>query len=233
MQVGELAELKAEECRLCWPTHPLAVRVCPSTLPCSVATRSTRRLLSLDFRVEVIVKVAGAVKRVAKQPVAPVPVKVEAKVRRNLAKFPVDFMCQLAAEEWEALRSQFATIDAAPGGRDPHRKYLPYVFTKHGAIMAASLLSGPRAIDVLVYVVRAFMRMRELAATHVDLTKRLAELEEKTDALAASHDTFSRNTRNQLKQVFDALRELMTPPEPPKRPIGFVTADDKSKKAKG
>lgn len=81
-----------------------------------------------------------------------------------------------------------------------------------------------------MYVVRAFVRLRQLAATHADLAKRLAELEEKTDALAMSHDTFSRNTRVQLKQVFDALRELMTPPDPPKRPIGFVSHEDKSRK---
>lgn len=153
-------------------------------------------------------------------------------VRRNLAKFPADFMFQLTADEWAALRSQFATLDAAPGGRGRHRKYLPYAFTEHGAIMAANLLSSPRAIEVSAYVVRAFVRMRELAATHGDLAKRLAELEEKTEALAMNHDTFSRNTRNQLKQVFDALRELMTPPDPPKRPIGFVTHEDKNKKAK-
>lgn len=98
--------------------------------------------------------------------------------------------------------------------------------------MAANLLSSPRAIEVSVYVVRAFVRMRELADTHGDLAKRLAELEEKTEALAMSYDTFSRNTRIQLKQVFDALRELMTPPDPPKRPIGFVTHEDKGKKTK-
>ena len=65
------------------------------------------------------------------------------------------------------------------------------------------------------------------------MAKRLAELEEKTEGLALSHDTFSRNTRNQLKQVFDALRELITPPDPPKRPIGFVTHEDKNKKPSG
>jgi hypothetical protein len=148
-------------------------------------------------------------------------------VRRNLAKLPADFMFQLAADEWVALRSQFATLNAASGGRGRHRKYLPYAFTEHGAIMAANLLSSPRAIEVSVHVVRAFVRMRELATTHDDLATRLAELEEKTEALAMSHDTFSRNTRHQLKQVFDALRELMTPPDPPKRPIGFVTPRDK------
>jgi hypothetical protein len=69
-----------------------------------------------------------------------------------------------------------------------------------------------------------------LASVHADLAKRLDELEQKTEGLALSHDTFSRNTRAQLKQVFDAVRELMTPPDPPKRPIGFVTPEDKSKK---
>ena len=97
--------------------------------------------------------------------------------------------------------------------------------------MAANLLSSPRAVEVLVYVVRAFVRLRELAVTHQDLAKRLGELEEKTEALAMQHDTFSRNTRNQLRQVFDALRELTTPPEPTKRPIGFVAQEEKNKPA--
>jgi hypothetical protein len=88
------------------------------------------------------------------------------------------------------------------------------------------VLRSQRAIEVSVYVVRAFVRLRQLAVTHGELAKRLDELEHNTEALAMSHDTFSRNTRNQLKQVFDALRELMTPPDPPKRPIGFVTDED-------
>jgi hypothetical protein len=104
---------------------------------------------------------------------------------------------------------------------------------EHGAIMAATVLSSPRAVEVSVYVVRAFLKLRELVATHQGLAKRLdaleAKLEEKTESLAMQHDTFSRNTRAQLKQVMDALRELMVPPEPPKRPIGFVTPEDKSK----
>jgi hypothetical protein len=104
------------------------------------------------------------------------------------------------------------------------------VFTEHGALMAATLLSSPRAIEVSVYVVRAFVRLRELAATHAELAQRLDELENKTEGLAQRHDTFSRNTRIQLKQVVDALRELMTPPDPPKRPIGFVTPEDQKNK---
>ena len=74
---------------------------------------------------------------------------------------------------------------------------------------------------------RTFVRVRALATTHGDLAKRLAELEDKTDLLATQHDVFSRNTRIQLRQVFDALRELMTPPDPPKQPIGFVLPEEK------
>ena len=96
--------------------------------------------------------------------------------------------------------------------------------------MLSSVLGSPRAIAVNIEIMRTFVRVRALATTHGDLAKRLAELEDKTDALAMSHDTFSRNTRNQLKQVFDALRELMTPPDPPKRQIGFVTSEDKASK---
>jgi ORF6N domain len=151
--------------------------------------------------------------------------------RRNRERFLEDFMFELAAEEFQAVRSQFATSnDRAPscGGR----RYAPRVFTEHGALMAATILSSPRAIEVSAYVVRAFVRMRELATTHGDLAKRLAELEDKTEALAMNHDTFSGNTRNQLREVFDALRELMAPPDPHKRPIGFVTPEDTgSKKA--
>ena len=145
-------------------------------------------------------------------------------VKRNSARFPSDFMFRLTAEEAASLRSQSATLKT---GRGQHRKYLPYAFTEHGALMAAMVLSSPRAVEVSTYVVRAFVRLREASNVHQDLAKRLAELEEKTDLLATQHDTFSRNTRNQLRQVFDALRELTKPPDSPKRPIGFVTQEEK------
>lgn len=80
---------------------------------------------------------------------------------------------------------------------------------------------------------RTLVRVRVLAATHGDLAKRLAETEQKTEALAMNHDTFSRNTLNHLKEILDALCELVTPPEPPKRSIGFVTPADKGKKTSG
>lgn len=149
-------------------------------------------------------------------------------VKRNLARFPQDFMFTLSADEFAALRSQFATSSANAGHGG--RRHAPRVFTEHGALMAATLLNRPRAVEVSIYVVRAFVRVRELAVSHADLAQRLAELEDKTEALAQSRDTFSRNTRAQLKQVFDALRELMAPPDPPKRPIGFVTHQGQEKK---
>jgi hypothetical protein len=153
--------------------------------------------------------------------------RLNEQVRRNRARFPEDFIFELTAEEFTNLKSQFAT--SSWGGR----RKLPMAFTEHGAIMAATVLNTSRAVEVSVYVVRAFVRLRELVSSHRELAKRLDELEDKTEALAMSHDTFSRNTRNQLKQVFDALRELMTPPEPTKRPIGFVTPEDKGKKTSG
>jgi hypothetical protein len=151
--------------------------------------------------------------------------RLNEQVRRNRERFPADFIFELSPEEFANLKSQFAT--SSWGGR----RKLPLAFTEHGAIMAATVLNTPRAVEVSVYVVRAFVRLRELVGSHRELAKRLDDLEQKTEALAMSHDTFSRNTRNQLKQVFDALRELMTPPDPPKRPIGFVTPEDKGKKS--
>ena len=152
------------------------------------------------------------------------------QVRRNLERFPADFMFQLTEEEFTALRSHFATSNKKPAGRGG-RRYLPFVFTEHGAIMAATILNSPRATEVSVYVVRAFVRLREVLASNAELAKRLDDLEQTTEALAMRHDSFARNTRAQLKQVFDAIRELMTPPEPQKkRPIGFITGEEKPKK---
>jgi phytoene dehydrogenase-like protein len=106
---------------------------------------------------------------------------------------------------------------------------LPYAFTEHGAIMAATILNTARATEVSVYVVRAFVRLRETLAAHKDLAAKLQELEQKTEALALRHDTLAAHTRAQLRQVFEALRELMSPPEPKRRPIGFVTPEDKKR----
>jgi len=147
-------------------------------------------------------------------------------VKRNLARFPPDFMFQLSTQEWEHLRSQSVTSNDGKGIGRGGRRTAPYAFTEQGVAMLSSVLGSPRAIGVNIEIMRTFVRVRALAVTHRDLAKRLAELEDKTDAMAMNHDNFSRNTRIQLKQVFDALRALMTPPDPPGRPIGFVPPKD-------
>jgi hypothetical protein len=131
----------------------------------------------------------------------------------------------LTTQDLAALRSQIVILKE---GRGQHRKHLPHAFTEHGAIMAATILNSLRAIEVSVYVVRAFVQLRETFAAHKLLAAKLEELEQKTEALALSHETFAGNTRAQLRQVFDALRDLMAPPEPNRRPIGFVTPEEKN-----
>jgi ORF6N domain len=157
-------------------------------------------------------------------------------VKRNLARFPGDFMFQLSAEEWAALRSQFVISNAGEAGGQAGRggrRTAPYAFTEQGVAMLSTVLGSQRAIAVNIEIMRTFVRVRALAATHGDLAKRLADLEQATEALAMSHDTLHRNTRTQFKQVFEALRQLMTPPEPPKRPIGFIHPQDAAPKKTG
>ena len=143
-----------------------------------------------------------------------VPTKrLNEQVRRNAERFPADFMLTLSQEEWDALRSQFATLKT---GRGQHRKYLPYAFTEHGAIMAATVLNSPRAVEVSIYVVRAFVQLRDLLAGHKQLAKRLDELEPRMERKLITQD-------RTIAGILDAIRQLMTPPEPKKRPIGFIT----------
>ena len=144
-------------------------------------------------------------------------------VKRNLERFPKDFMFQINNQEVAALKSQ--SVISNPPGRGGRRS-APYSFTEHGALMAATVLNSPRAVEMSLYVVRAFVRMREVLATHKELAKKLEALEKKTEALALKHDALATTTRAQFKEVIEALRALMTPPEPKKRSIGFVTPQD-------
>lgn len=151
--------------------------------------------------------------------------RLNEQVKRNQERFPSDFLFQLnAAEKAEVV----ANCDHLQ--KLKFSKVLPYAFTEHGAIQAANVLASSQAVEMGIYVVRAFVQLRQALSTNADVAKRLAELEMKTESIELSHDTFSRNTRLRLKQVFDAIRELMTPPDPPKRPIGFVTPEVKKDK---
>lgn len=123
-------------------------------------------------------------------------------VRRNAARFPEDFMFQLTADEAETLRSQFATSNGRGG-----RRYIPYAFTELGVAMLSSVLNSERAVQVNIAIMRAFVRLRELASSHKDVHRRLDEMEGKYDA--------------QFKVVFDAIRALMGPAAKPRRRIGY------------
>ena len=125
-------------------------------------------------------------------------------VRRNIERFPADFMFEVTAEEAEVLRSQIVTLKT---GRGRHWKYLPYAFTEQGVAMLSGVLRSKRAVMVNVEIMRTFVQLRQMLSAHADLARKLAALERKYDA--------------QFKVVFDAIRELMTPLPVKKRPIGF------------
>jgi hypothetical protein len=130
--------------------------------------------------------------------------RLNEQVRRNISRFPDDFMFQLNADEYAALRSQFATLKTGRGG---HRKYLPCVFTEQGVAMLSSVLNSERAVQVNITIMRAFVQMHEIAASNRMLARRLDELEKKYDG--------------QFNVIFDAIRQLMAPPVKGEKQIGF------------
>lgn len=136
-----------------------------------------------------------------------VPVKrLNEQVKRNRERFPADFMFRLSPAENESLRSQIETSPPGRGGR----RYPPYAFTEHGAIMAATVLNSERAVEMSVFVVRAFVRLREILATNQQLATKIDELEQRLDTHDAS-----------IQDLLDAIRELMAPEPPSGRKIGF------------
>ena len=136
-----------------------------------------------------------------------VPVKrLNEQVKRNIKRFPEDFMFQLSGDEYEILKSQFAT--SRWGGA---RRANPYAFTEQGVAMLSSVLNSERAVQVNIAIMRAFVKLRQILSTHKELAHKLAELEGKVE----KHDT-------EIQAIFDAIRQLMAPPpEKPRRIIGF------------
>jgi hypothetical protein len=137
-----------------------------------------------------------------------VPTKrLNEQVRRNRSRFPEDFMFQLTSEEVTFLRSQTATSNRGRGGR----RYAPYAFTEQGVAMLSSVLNSERAIQVNIEIMRIFVRLRQMVASNARLARKMNALEKRYDA--------------QFKVVFDAIRQLMTTPEPKKRKIGFLVEE--------
>jgi hypothetical protein len=130
-------------------------------------------------------------------------------VKRNIDRFPQDFMFQLTKQEADSLRFQIGMSKTEGRGG---RRYLPYVFTEHGVAMLSTVLNSERAVKVNIEIMRAFVRLRQMLASNAELARKLDALEKKYDA--------------QFKVVFDAIRQLMTPPVTKKRKIGFRSGDD-------
>jgi hypothetical protein len=126
-------------------------------------------------------------------------------VKRNLDRFPADFMFQLSKEEFGNLKSQTVTLEK---GRGRHPKYQPYAFTQEGVAMLSSVLRNPHAVQVNIGIMRAFVQLRQLAESHKDLAEKIAAMEKKYDV--------------QFRVVFDAIKKLLAPPATPKRRIGFT-----------
>ena len=135
--------------------------------------------------------------------------RLNQQVKRNLERFPSDFMFELTKKEYESLMLQIATSSVTHGGR----RKLPFVFTEHGAIMAANVLNSKTAVQASVQVVRAFIRLRQMLTSNAELARKLSDLERKYDS--------------QFRVVFDAIRQLMTPPEPQRKQIGFAKSTKK------
>ncbi len=145
-----------------------------------------------------------------------VPVKVlNQAVKRNARRFPEDFMFQLTTEEtqlwWEHVTSSRSRSQIVTLKKGKNIKYKPFAFTEHGILMLSSVLRSRRAIDVNIAIMRAFVRMREMLASNEEMTRRLDALEGKYDA--------------QFRIVFEAIREILKPPDKPKRPIGFQVGE--------
>lgn len=134
-------------------------------------------------------------------------------VKRNAERFPSDFMIQLSPEEYRSLRRQFGTLK-----RGAHAKYLPLAFTEQGVAMLSGVLTSARAVQVNIAIMRAFVRLREVLSAHRDLAVKFADLERRVTG-----------QDDHIQALFDAIRQLMTPPDPPPKKIGFAVKEGRGR----
>lgn len=184
------------------PKRPSAVAVLEPVEPLLREVRGERVILDAD-----LARLYG------------VPTKrLNEQVRRNADRFPADFLFHLTEDEAGSLRSQFATLKT---GRGQHRKYLPYAFTEHGAIMVANVLNSPQAVQMSVFVVRAFLKMRAALTDTRQLAKKLTELEADLKSRLDVHEVA-------IVEILQRVMNLLDPPpgpELPKREMGFHVKD--------
>jgi thymidylate synthase len=174
-----------------------------------LAIRKKAAAISIDLRI-LILRRQRVILDTALAELYNVPVKrLNEQTKRNRKRFPADFMFQLTPRENKSLRSQFATSKLGRGGR----RSLPYAFTEHGAIMAATVLNSEQAVEMSVYVVRAFVRLRQMLAANKELAARFEELEQHLE----THD-------GAINQIIKVIRKLMKRPAKRRSKIGFVLA---------
>ena len=139
--------------------------------------------------------------------------RLKEQVRRNIERFPQDFMFELTKDEYQALRSQIATLK-----RGQHSKYAPFAFTEHGVLMLSSVLNSERAVQVNIQIMRTFTKLREMLSTHKDLKRKIESMEKKYD--------------EQFQIVFEAIKQLLTEEDKPKKKIGFTVKEKQKAYAK-
>ena len=178
----------------------------PATAPLSIEEIAQRILIVRGRRVLLDTDLAAFYGETTK--------RLNQQVNRNRQRFPADLMFQLNEAEFANLRLQFAT-SRLKGASHGGRRYAPQAFTEHGAIMAAMVLNSARATEISVQVMRAFIELRNLVAGNKELASKMKRLERKVD----SHD-------QAITGLIDSMRQLLAPPDPKKRPIGFVIPDE-------
>lgn len=143
--------------------------------------------------------------------------QLKRQVRRNMGRFPEDFMFILTVKEYESLRSQFGTLK-----KGEHSKYQPMAFTEQGVAMLSSVLNSQTAIEVNIRIIRVFSKMREILLTHKDILLKLEQIEKKM----LKQDGKMKKYENDIRMIFEVLKELLNPPQEPRKKIGFRISND-------
>lgn len=144
-------------------------------------------------------------------------------VKRNIERFPEDFMFELSRTEWESLRSQIVILEKEGDKRGKHTKYLPFVFTEQGVAMLSSVLSSKQAIAVNIQVIRIFTKMREMLVSNNDIVAKVKRMEKEMRSQGASLEKHDK----EIEQIFIYLKELLGPPIAPRKKVGYKHYDEK------